>query len=66
MEENEGNQRDRESYHPADSRDAAEVESEETKCLKRGSVAVRTPFDQRPTRTSRGKWAVDSDGAGSW
>jgi hypothetical protein len=51
MEENEGNQRDRESYHPADSREAAEVESKETKCLKRGSVDVRTPFDQRPTRT---------------
>jgi hypothetical protein len=61
MEETEGNQRDKESFHPADSREAAEVESKETKCLKRGSVVVRTPFDRRTTRTFRDgvQWAVD-------
>ena len=51
VEENEGNQRDKESYHFADSREAAEAESE--KSLKRDGAAVRT-FDQKPTRTSRG------------
>lgn len=42
----EGNQRDEESYHSADSREAAEVESEETKRLKRGGVAVRRSNQQ--------------------
>jgi hypothetical protein len=41
-EKNEGNQRDKEGYRSADRREAVEVESEETKRLKRGSVAVRT------------------------
>ena len=47
----EGNQRGKEGYHPADSRETVEVKSKETKCLKRGSIATRmykSAIDRRP------------------
>ena len=40
-ENGEGNQRDKESYRPADGWEAVEVKREETERLERGSIAVR-------------------------